>query len=429
MDDSPGISAASESEAVKASRPHFKLHVPKPTRKYAKVGIMGDAEEGLQHHNQQIRASNDEITSSNYVADKANGSDGMQAHSCHHASGVELLPATPTNGSLPPQENELEGSPTVDKYDKVGLAGFVFFTAAGFCMLYVGSYQQEMAPSSWSLFSPPAPPSNSSPQTSSSTKVSEGYSAGVRPTQMLPPMAAPPDTRTSPAFQPWVASPPPPPLPPPLPPPPPPSPLPPPLSPGPPPPPPLKPGMSAAYSRLVNAFETNGVLAKVTSCHGRWCDSDQNWEHAHRWLQTVMSPSFTTLPPPVENDCGTFCAAFSFLSPRIPLTPFGFMGFQSGVMLLYDASPEVWSQVQCMSTTDRFTTSRVCCECGDSEHCPYRDYQKPSQPYCETTSSEGCGDNEGVQAARCRMRRQPLRHRKAGKRTRRTRQFWARRKH
>ena len=132
MDDSPGISAASESEAVKTSRPHFKLHVPKPTRKYAKVGIMGDAEEGLQHHNQQIRASNDEITSSNYVADKANGSDGMQAHSCHHASGVELLPATPTNGSLPPQENELEGLPTVDKYDKVGLAGFVFFTAAAF---------------------------------------------------------------------------------------------------------------------------------------------------------------------------------------------------------------------------------------------------------------------------------------------------------
>lgn len=101
----------------------------------------------------------------------------------------------------------------------------------------------------------------------------------------------------------------------------------------------------------------------------------------------------TTLPPPVETDCGQYCAAFSYLTPEIPFSPFGFDGYESGIMFVWDANPTVWSHVQCMSVTDRFTTSRVCCQCSDPLNCPFYDFGTPNPPYCNANEADGCGDD------------------------------------
>ena len=44
-------------------------------------------------------------------------------------------------------------------------------------------------------------------------------------------------------------------------------------------------GLTAAANRLLDAFEGNGVLAKVTGCHGHFCDTDDNWEHEGQQLK------------------------------------------------------------------------------------------------------------------------------------------------
>ena len=90
------------------------------------------------------------------------------------------------------------------------------------------------------------------------------------------------------------------------------------------------------------------------------------------------------IPPPVEADCGPRCAAFAYLSADIPVTPFGFEQFTSGFMLAFDANPSLWNEhVQCMSTTDSFTSTRVCCMCSDQNNCPYRNFWLDQNVYCD----------------------------------------------
>ena len=97
-----------------------------------------------------------------------------------------------------------------------------------------------------------------------------------------------------------------------------------------------------------------------------------------------------TLPPPVEADCGKYCAAFSFLSPDVPIAPFSFAEYKSGLMLAFDANPSVWNEVQCMSVTDSFTSTRACCECDDYHNCPYWGYAGERSSYCSLDENNTC---------------------------------------
>ena len=137
----------------------------------------------------------------------------------------------------------------------------------------------------------------------------------------------------------------------------------------------------SATQRMVDAFRTNGWFGKVTTCHGDYCRGDVaslNWA----WMANALTS--TTFPPQVENDCGTNCSAFTYLNDQIPLTPFGWQGFMSGIMFVYDASPEVWAHMQCMGVTDSFTSARVCCTCHDHApgQCPWADWPQGDETYC-----------------------------------------------
>ena len=135
-------------------------------------------------------------------------------------------------------------------------------------------------------------------------------------------------------------------------------------------PPPYAPIVSP-MDRMVHAFNTNGWLTKVTGCHGQFCSRGVNLEEAHAWLWNALVA--TDRPPNVvERDCGDRCSAMAFLSADLPVTPFSWRGYRSGLMLVFDARPRLWRHhVQCMSTADSFTTSRVCCTCGDPRNCPW----------------------------------------------------------
>ena len=154
---------------------------------------------------------------------------------------------------------------------------------------------------------------------------------------------------------------------------------------------------SAPLDRFVAAFNENGLLTKVTGCHGNFCRRNWNWESAHAWLLNALTA--TERPPRVvDRDCGLRCSAFAYLGPQVPVTPFSYIGYQSGVMLAFDANADLWAHVQCMSVTDSFTSARVCCTCSDRWNCPWNvDYNE--RVYCDepcTTQtcrqlSAGCG--------------------------------------
>ena len=209
--------------------------------------------------------------------------------------------------------------------------------------------------------SPPAPHPER-PQPSSSTLVSR---------------------RAPPADQPPILSPPPPSPP----------------QPARPPPSPLStlPSTATPKDRIVDAFHRNGWLAKVTGCHGQFCYGGQVREKAWSWINNATVD--TTLPPRVDNDCGPHCAAFSYLNDQVPVKPFSWFGYMSGIMLIYDANPDVWAHVQCMGVTDSFTSARVCCTCHDRQNCPWQDWPQPDNVYCPGACTDdtcrqlaaGCG--------------------------------------
>ena len=172
------------------------------------------------------------------------------------------------------------------------------------------------------------------------------------------------------------------------------------MPPAPPPHPPAQP-VTNATQRFLDAFNQNGLLTKVTSCHGEWCKGE-SWEHGHEWINRVLES--TTLPPPVEADCGEWCAAFSFVSPEVPFVPFGFFQYHSGLMLAFNASDAMWDQVQCMSVTDSFTSARACCTCNDRQNCPFQTFtwwgfEDPG--YCEMSADSCTSDVCKQLAAGC----------------------------
>jgi hypothetical protein len=112
-------------------------------------------------------------------------------------------------------------------------------------------------------------------------------------------------------------------------------------------------------------------------------------EDAHRWLRDTLEA--TDVPPAAEADCGERCAAFTYLGPTIPFIPFSFPGWASGLMLVYDASPAMWEQAQCMAVTDSFTTTRVCCTCSDVNHCPFNHFVPESAlTECNDAHTNNC---------------------------------------
>ena len=59
-------------------------------------------------------------------------------------------------------------------------------------------------------------------------------------------------------------------------------------------------------------------------------------------------------------------------------------------MLVFNASEELWDEVQCMSVSDSFTSSRACCTCGDPFNCPYDGFSAPDPPYCAIGEDVAC---------------------------------------
>ena len=121
---------------------------------------------------------------------------------------------------------------------------------------------------------------------------------------------------------------------------PPPSPLPkPPTEPPQPPPEPTPAPPPPAMERLLSSFAGGGLLVHTTTCRGKWCWGDKGED----WLN--QASTLTTLPPPVEPDCGERCMAAVFFHASLPVVPFSFDGHVSAIGLLFEANDEVWNQV------------------------------------------------------------------------------------
>ena len=178
--------------------------------------------------------------------------------------------------------------------------------------------------------------------------------------------------------EPWPLTPPPPspPLtPPPLPPPPlwPPPSLPPPPSPQPPPPP------KSPLATFVSAFESHGLLIHSVDGFGSSQGSSsgsfvQRLDHA-RNLSDVK----------LDTDCGEHCIAFSYLDPTLPIQPY----CPGCLIMVFAATPELWSFVQCAAATDSGSSMRSCCACywKGSTNCPFRQQQQYDQGYCQEACS------------------------------------------
>lgn len=146
----------------------------------------------------------------------------------------------------------------------------------------------------------------------------------------------------------------------------------------------------------------NGWFSKITGCWGQFCQHSTK-DEAHKWIHEAEQ--LMAWPPRVENDCGDYCAAFSWLHPELPFAPFSFNGYKSGIMLAFEATDEVWSQVQCMAVADAFTSTRACCSCDDPFHCPFNGFKYSGiNPggYCAFGSDGSCvDDNCRALAAGC----------------------------
>ncbi|KAL1507971.1 hypothetical protein AB1Y20_007575 [Prymnesium parvum] len=122
----------------------------------------------------------------------------------------------------------------------------------------------------------------------------------------------------------------------------------------------------ASYiEHMKTAFNERGLLLHLTTCRGDFCP-----KRSHVYFESILASG---IPAPLENDCGHWCSAFTYLHSTLPMIGIAFPGFYSSVGLLYDPQPEVWDQVQCTSTTDSSTTTRSCCTCKEERYCPFQD--------------------------------------------------------
>lgn len=85
---------------------------------------------------------------------------------------------------------------------------------------------------------------------------------------------------------------------------------------------------------------------------------------------------------PVDRDCGEHCAAFSLLTPELPLVVFGGEKMSTGIGLIYEANAEVWSTVQCTSVIDSNSANRACCACWEPGFCPVKGLSRGDSGYC-----------------------------------------------
>ena len=219
----------------------------------------------------------------------------------------------------------------------------------------------------------------------------------------------------------------------------PPPPSPPPSPPSPSPAPPLPPSAPAsAVERVLAGMRTHGLLLKTSTCHGRYCMSNWNREAAFEWLGRTLQdrrlpPSvendcgewcsaFAFVHEDIpfvsaarassrapEKHTRTRCKrthtsrqracasrephltfllplrARHSLFPTLPVcvlrplwlqTHFSHSGYLSGLTMVFDASPDLWeNHVQCLSTTDSFSSMRSCCACFDPHFCTFENPQ------------------------------------------------------
>lgn len=98
----------------------------------------------------------------------------------------------------------------------------------------------------------------------------------------------------------------------------------------------------------------------------------------------------------VENDCGAWCSAYTYLSSALPVITFSFRGWEIGGGMIYAANDAVWNTVQCSAVTDSTATSRACCACYDRTVCPWWGMPETDSGYCNTVD---LGDDVGVGCA------------------------------
>ena len=85
---------------------------------------------------------------------------------------------------------------------------------------------------------------------------------------------------------------------------------------------------------------------------------------------------------PIRNDCGEHCAAFSLLTPQLPVLLFGGDKTSVSLALVFEANAEVWEHVQCLAVTDSNTANRACCACWEREYCPAQGLDQYDSGYC-----------------------------------------------
>lgn len=116
----------------------------------------------------------------------------------------------------------------------------------------------------------------------------------------------------------------------------------------------------------------------VTTCSGYLCPNN----HDHHYKDILRKG----VPPPLERDCGQWCSAFTYLDKSLPMARFTHPGYDSHVAFIYDASPEVWQKMMCLSVADSSTTTRSCCACYEERFCPFA----PGSPISRSNDSGYC---------------------------------------
>jgi hypothetical protein len=99
-----------------------------------------------------------------------------------------------------------------------------------------------------------------------------------------------------------------------------------------------------ARERLLAAFRTNGLLVKsVSNAGGAWHDA------------ALGAVDLSDVP--VDTDCGRWCAAYSLLTPQLPIALFD---VKNAYVLVHDAGP-LFPRAQCAAVVDANTLDRSCC--------------------------------------------------------------------
>ena len=110
------------------------------------------------------------------------------------------------------------------------------------------------------------------------------------------------------------------------------------------------------------------------------------------WLQAALrSPTLDQINT-LEADCAEWCSALTLVTPELPLLVWN-DGFGRNLNLFFEASPAVWSKVQCMSNVDADSDDRACCSpsfCRDS--CPTWGDGREASDACKVVAA-GCSMN------------------------------------